>query len=137
MRENSILIPPIPMQPSDNDFPFTLKRRQFPVRPSFCMTVNKSQGQSFKRAGVYLPKPLLTHGQLYVAASRIGDPKAIRFVINQAAYKPLIAKAERKRPKSAIQLGNVSIQLISYIPTEIDRRTTKNRDATNATNTYN
>ena len=89
---NRILIPRIPMQPSDNDFPFTLKRRQFPVRPCFCMTVNKSQGQSFKRAGVYLPKPLFTHGQLYVAASRVGDPRAIRFVINQAPYKPLWQK---------------------------------------------
>ena len=108
---NRILIPRIPMQPSDNDFPFTLKRRQFPVRPCFCMTVNKSQGQSFKRAGVYLPKPLFTHGQLYVAASRVGDPRAIRFVINQAPYKPLMAKAGSKR---AIQLDQKFTTNIAY-----------------------
>ena len=49
------------------------------------MTVNKSQGQSFKRAGVYLPKPLFTHGQLYVAASRVSDPSAIySMVINSS-----------------------------------------------------
>lgn len=35
------------------------------------MTINKSQRQSFRsRLGVYLPKPVFTHGQLYVSLSR-------------------------------------------------------------------
>ena len=29
---------------SDNEYPFTFKRRQFPIRQSFAMTINKAQG---------------------------------------------------------------------------------------------
>lgn len=53
-------------------------RRQFPIRPAFAMSINKSQGQTFKRVGIFLPNPCFTHGQLYVALSRVGDPTCIR-----------------------------------------------------------
>jgi len=35
------------------------------------MTINKSQVQTLQYVGVYLPKPVLFNGQLYVAISRI------------------------------------------------------------------
>ena len=46
-------------------------RRQFPVILSFAMTINKSQVQSLRNVGIYLSKPVFTHGQLYVALSRV------------------------------------------------------------------
>jgi ATP-dependent DNA helicase PIF1 len=42
--------------------PFILRRRQFPVRPTFGMTINKAQGQTLKMVGIFLPKPVFTHG---------------------------------------------------------------------------
>jgi hypothetical protein len=64
-------IPRITLTSAPNmSFPFTLRRRQFPVRLAFAMTINKAQGQSIPIVGVNLTTPAFAHGQLYVALSR-------------------------------------------------------------------
>lgn len=65
-------IPKMPLKPSN--LPFEFKRLQFPIKLSFAMTINKSQGQSFKSVGLELTNPVFAHGQLYVGASRVGSP---------------------------------------------------------------
>nr|GEX70634.1 hypothetical protein [Tanacetum cinerariifolium] len=58
------------------------RRRQFPVKVCFGMTINKSQGQTFNHVCAYLEKPVFTHGQLYVVASRVTSRAGIRFYID-------------------------------------------------------
>ena len=65
-----VLLPKMSLVPSDSDIPFKLRRIQFPLRLSYAMTINKSQGQTFDRVGIYLNQPCFSHGQLYVAFSR-------------------------------------------------------------------
>jgi len=65
----------------DKKLGFELRRRQFPVRLCYAMTINKSQGQTIPRTALYLPKPVFAHGQLYVAFSRTGDRRQFRALI--------------------------------------------------------
>lgn len=74
-KGEEVLIPRIPLIP--HDLPFDFKRLQFPVRLAFAMTINKAQGQSLEVCGINLESPCFSHGQLYVACSRVGKPSAL------------------------------------------------------------
>ncbi|KAF6163442.1 hypothetical protein GIB67_029291 [Kingdonia uniflora] len=63
------------------ELPFTMTRRQFPLRLSFAMTISKSQGQSVKVVGIDLRTPIFSHGQLYVALSRCRSPNIISVLL--------------------------------------------------------
>ncbi|KAG2690570.1 hypothetical protein I3760_09G193200 [Carya illinoinensis] len=77
-----VFIPRIPFLPSpDENSGFPFKRTQFPVKLSFAMSINKSQGQTLDFVGIYLPHPVFSHGQLYVALSRAKTISAVKILI--------------------------------------------------------
>lgn len=72
LNGNIALIPRIALisQGASGELPFRIRRRQFPVKLAFSLTINKSQGQTAKWVGVDLRAPVFSHGQFYVAVSR-------------------------------------------------------------------
>jgi hypothetical protein len=69
-----VIIPRINLQAGKNT-EIKFMRRQLPVRLAFGMTIHRSQSQTLRKVGLYLPSAIFAHGMLYVACSRIGDPK--------------------------------------------------------------
>ena len=79
-KTDHILLPWIILSPPESNHPFTLKRRQFPIRVCYAMTVNKIQGQTLSNIALYLPKPVFSHGHLYVALSRVTKTKDLKIL---------------------------------------------------------
>ena len=78
-----VFIPRITLASSAEDLPLPLRRRQFPVRLAFAMTINKSQGQSLKHVGLDLRSSVFSHGQLYVGLWRCTSGNRLKVLLKE------------------------------------------------------
>lgn len=76
------------LSPTDSKLPFKMRRRQFPLKVAFEMTINKSQGKTLAKVGLLLPRPIFSHGQLYVVVSRVKSRKRLKILITDKRGKP-------------------------------------------------
>ena len=86
-KGTTVCLPRLNLTPSDDSqHAIRFTRRQFPFRLAFCVTINKSQGQTFDRVGVLLPGPVISHGQACVALSRCGNQNHIHILLQPGAW---------------------------------------------------
>ncbi|KEH32757.1 PIF1 helicase [Medicago truncatula] len=78
---DKVFIPRLSLSPSDVVIPFKFQRKQVPLAVSFAMTINKSQEQSLKHVGAYLPTHVFSHIQLYIAVLRVTSREGIKILI--------------------------------------------------------
>jgi len=77
-KDKEFLFNRVTFRPSENcRDPIRLVRVQLP----FAMTINKSQGQTFDRVGFLLKEPVFSHGQLYVAVSRVRSFDSLKVMV--------------------------------------------------------
>jgi len=104
IHRHNILCQLIPSGPGDHDeeplifllpritsstpdkYPFSFSRHQFPIRPSFAVTINKSQGSTYDRVGIDLTDPVFSHGQLYVALSRVKNWNSVHVLLKDGQF---------------------------------------------------
>lgn len=69
-RREEIFLPKLRMLSDDVPVAGTISRFQIPVSLAFAVSINKAQGQSMEYVGLYLRRPVFSHGQFFVAVSR-------------------------------------------------------------------
>jgi hypothetical protein len=63
--------------------PFEMTRVQFPLRLAYCMTYNKSQGQTLQKVLLDVSVPPFAHGHLIVALSRVTNYSDIKIICQE------------------------------------------------------
>ena len=124
-----VAIPRIPLQSVDSNMPFTFRRLQFPLRLSFAMSINKSQGQSLKVVGLHLVLPCFTHGQLYVGCSRVGSESNLFLYTPNEGRTENIVYTEILEPEEHIE-NTAPVLSKSEEPMELCNAETNNKERT-------
>ena len=83
------MVPRLKLSPSETQVPFEFERRQFPLRLCFAIMINKAQGQSRQHVGLDLWTPVFSHGQFYVAVSRVTSVHNIKAIWDPKVDTPV------------------------------------------------
>ena len=70
------------------------------------MTINKAQGQSYDKVGIYLPSPVFSYGQLYVALSRVRKREKLKILLENNVS----IETKDKKQKTTVCTKNIVYQ---------------------------
>ncbi|CAL1412045.1 unnamed protein product [Linum trigynum] len=86
---DTVFLPRLSLSVHYKSLNFTLVRRQYPIALSYAMTINKSQGQTLNHVGICLQRQVFSHGQLYVAMSRVTSERGLKILSCDSQGKPV------------------------------------------------
>ena len=81
-KGDTFMVPRIEFVNKDKrSMPVVFSRKQFPIKVCFAFTSNKSQGQSLNNVGICVMQDFFTHGQFYVAISRVTEAQNLKILL--------------------------------------------------------
>lgn len=86
-RREELFLPKVIMRTDDVPVAGTIQRLQIPVCLAMCMTINKVQGRSYDYVGLFLRRPVFSHGQFFVAVSRGRKREGVFVAVIQGAQQ--------------------------------------------------
>ncbi|CAL1374511.1 unnamed protein product [Linum trigynum] len=86
---DTVFLPRLSLSVHYKSLNFTLVRRQYPIALSYAMTINKSQCQTLNHVGICLQRQVFSHGQLYVAMSRVTSERGLKILSCDSQGKPV------------------------------------------------
>nr|GEW57413.1 hypothetical protein [Tanacetum cinerariifolium] len=89
---HTTIIPRLKLSPSDKRLPLKINRCQFPLAICFAITINKSQGQSLSKLGIFCLSQS-TH-MVYVVGSRVRSRKGLKVLIYEK--DPLFSRVKTR-----------------------------------------
>ncbi|KAF4530245.1 hypothetical protein B566_EDAN017477 [Ephemera danica] len=112
-RGSTVFIPRLNMDCETSESPCPFPRYQFPVRVGFAMTINKSQGQTLSKVGLFLPRATFSHGQLYTGLSRVASYDDLFVCIPPKENQQGRRTAQQRRDEVSMTLNIVKPELIA------------------------
>ncbi|UYV69632.1 hypothetical protein LAZ67_7000051 [Cordylochernes scorpioides] len=102
-KNEIVYIPRIDCSSGESDYPFKMIRRQFPIRISFAMTINKSQGQTFNKAAsttAFLLHHLATNQEVQdrLREEVLAQPESLDLPYLRACIKESNSKKRLRKP---------------------------------------
>jgi uncharacterized protein YpiB (UPF0302 family) len=114
-RGRVVFLSRMKLETEDKNMPVQIAREQFPLIPAFAMTINKSQGQTIERVGIYLQDSVFAHGQLYVASSRTRLPQNISMYIRDQGAR------QGRRGQQVFTRNVVYREVFNYLNRPVNR----------------
>ena len=76
--EESLVVTKMLLDANTRNLAYRVFRKQLPIDISYISTINKAQGQTLRKCGLYLPNHVFLHGQLCVGISRVRARQHLR-----------------------------------------------------------
>lgn len=108
-EREELFLPKLLMSSSDVPVAGTINRIQIPVTLAMAMTINKVQGQSFDYVGMFLRRPVFSHGQFFVAVSRGRKREGVVIAVLPGPHQGS-GRVDRGRGTPCIKTKNIVIR---------------------------
>ena len=106
-----LFLPRMVMRTDDVPVAGSIERLQIPVALAFCITINKSQGQTFDYVGLFLRRPVFSHGQYFVAVSRGKNREHVHIAVVNGILQGKVCRFSGGNSRSScVKTKNIEIK---------------------------